>query len=127
MNLLQKEAETKIFMIIIEQKVRIFEDQKFSLRNQKTSDKQLMWITKEKGQKLCLMVKYFLSLNLDLKNVLSIKEAIHYCMIRHHALKLLKHRDCLKKVVLISCFKLMHSQSPREATSCDQSAQGNAV
>ena len=38
----------------------------------------------------------------DFENVLSVKEIMHLCMIMHDALKLFKHRNCFKTVVLIT-------------------------
>ena len=38
----------------------------------------------------------------DPENMLSVKEMIHFCMIRHNVLKLFTHRNCFKTMVLFS-------------------------
>ena len=68
-----------------------------------------MWIIKEKAQSW--NNEYFRDTVLnggvfpfikDLENTLSVKEVIHFCMIRHHVLKLFPHRNCFKTVVHIA-------------------------
>ena len=96
-------------MTLIAKCIKILEGLKSSVKDQKTSAKQLMCIIKEKGQSW--NSKYFrdtvlngglFSFLKNTENVLHInKEVMHFCMIKHHVLKLLKHRSCFKKVILI--------------------------
>ena len=70
-----------------------------------------MWITKENFRDSMLYDEVFSFLK-NHKNVLSVKKVINFWMIIHHDLKLYKHRNYYKTVVLICSLQVNFQVAP---------------